>query len=925
METQPLIEDSFDVITLNIDDNFLIDPDEDGDLFATDNQQFDLATYIAGESSSSLLLSPPPPPSLAHQRTLIATDTSKAKKCLIPKKHFSGKHGNGYNSTLCQPNAAQNTVKTTANNRRKRKNLTREFIESSSGSDSDVDNADSINKTNSVHSNSKEDNGNKKKRKDDDPLWDPTGNSKAKTSKIPPNSTKLFNNKPTHTEVSQQKNPPTNTVTQPGNGLRNMLKKQLMSDRPVKIANKAKVNPVTAENSKAIKTNGVRGQPKIGLGRGKDIAITAKYYNCTESSDTSDRDINVNIDNKFNSSSSSESDSDSDADIRKSKQSTKLAAPRSVSSSENVNIVKEKSREQNKNKMQNESKVKINATNVSSLVNKINVDDNDLFAKAIVATPKTILKTKPIPLKNGKRKNLENQKRLIQSTMLLQNPAKFKIDLPGKGMPTKPGQPFKELKSNSNQMTSNRLVKVKSVGDIILKQEKIEEQQQAMESKSCEAMETTDNLQCEDMDIDYTIGDHKNEPTTKRKLNIQEYLERKSMKKTLSNYSLESRDGALSNIKIEKMDTNETKAENGSNEENVQSSGSAEKSMYEEIIIVSMGCNTNISIPAKVCSKTDRTDGKSLLLSNIQSTIEKVSAKTEMMKISSCSLISSIQDVICKKATSEMTVKQGDETKSKADKENTNEAEHGENKVIMHLRKDRVRPQTVTISVQTEPYFQFPPLERLPLASKKQPQLNDKSKSVPRDNGSLNDVHFKRNERSKSRNVRNYRSNHNLSESSYYSDEEDMSPQRRSRYSDFFGQVRHNGHHHDYHRRTLNHYGSSKYGRDSSRNRTISRSLSQSSESSTTSTESSSSSSSSNSEASISTASSRSLNSYGGSSSKSYYVDDYKHSHSRPRSNQSHRYRNNRSPHLSDSPGNNLLYFSLIEMKKIIFTSYIFI
>lgn len=942
---QPFIDDTFDVVTLNIDDNFLLDPEDEGTLFSSNElHQFDLATYIAGDSTS-LLLSPPP----ALKRQIPVKAQTSSQKRLVSSTDF-GTHGNGHDSTLCQPNAAQNTTKTTANNRRKRKNLTREFIDSSSDSEDDKQlKAVNVDNIEDDHNNKKP-----KKRKEDDPLWNPVENSKRKSCKKEVKTPNAAINKTVQAEIKQsndeQKKLSINGALKPGNGLRIMLKKQLMSDRPIKKTNSIKVN-ANAENLKATpKANGVRVQPKIGLGRGKDIAITAKYYNCTESSDNSDRDKNDNIDKNVVES-STESDSGSDDDCRKSirsTQSSKSNVSKPVSSNETVNIVKEKSREQIGNKnVTIDGKAKINPSTTVS--NSLDATD---FAKAIVASTKNVSKTKTSVA--AKRSNLEKQKRLMQSTMLLQNPSKFKLDLNENAAPSPKtgghGQPFKELKSISNQLPTMKSIKTKSVNDI--KTEKSSEQQPKVESckviADLPSRETEDNLLSDDMEIDYTIGDHKIEPA-KRKLNIQEYLKRKSLKLTPSN-SHDSGNDLLENIKIEKTDIDKNggdckgkQQKEGTITDENNCSVLSEKSMYEEIIIVSMGCNTDVTIPeASFCQKADlhniTSTNATMLLSDIQSTLEKASSTAEISKISSCSLISSIQDVILKKTTTKASdskvAKSAGDPKSSDDKEE--EEEHGENKVIMHLRKDRKRPTTVTISIQTEPYFQFPPLKRLTPLAKRQPLSSEKLKrigSIPRDDQPLHEAtfrrsHVKQHERSNSRNHRNYRTHQNLSESSYYSDEDRQSPtSRRSRHSDFFesDSLRRRR---DFHRRKPNRYSKSKFEKESNRNRTISRSLSQSSESSTTSADSSStsqsseSSSSSDSDSSISSASSKSLNSYGGSSSKSYYGDEYKYS--LPKSNQSYRstsrLQRQRSSHRSNSPGKTASSFRS-QLKKKILTS----
>ncbi|XP_013116660.1 uncharacterized protein LOC106094035 [Stomoxys calcitrans] len=129
---------------------------------------------------------------------------------------------------------------------------------------------------------------------------------------------------------------------------------------------------------------------------------------------------------------------------------------------------------------------------------------------------------------------------------------------------------------------------------------------------------------------------------------------------------------------------------------------------YEEIIIISASCNTEISIPptSNPCSQTVNNATRSLLKSSallctISNTFQKVKAN-ENRTISTNSLIASIQDVVVKKT---LPVENKDDSNVLLTPEH-----HGEDKIIMHLRKDRIRKQTCTISVQTDLQPEFPPL-----------------------------------------------------------------------------------------------------------------------------------------------------------------------------------------------------------------------
>ncbi|XP_055840949.1 uncharacterized protein LOC129908483 [Episyrphus balteatus] len=125
-------------------------------------------------------------------------------------------------------------------------------------------------------------------------------------------------------------------------------------------------------------------------------------------------------------------------------------------------------------------------------------------------------------------------------------------------------------------------------------------------------------------------------------------------------------------------------------------------SEYEEIIIVSAGCNTDITIPPNGYN-TSKSSSRSLLKSNvlfakISNSFQKVRSD-DSVKISSNSLIVSIQDVVVKK-TSPLPI-EGQQT-------TTTTSEHGEDKIIMHLRKDRIRKRNFSQSTQTELLPEFP-------------------------------------------------------------------------------------------------------------------------------------------------------------------------------------------------------------------------
>lgn len=916
---QPPSNADFDIITLNIDDDFPIDSQDDEILFKNDHQ-FDLASYIGGESTS-LLLSPVNDASNFRHRI----------KSLNSLTHFD--HNNTDLSRAPVNLAHDKVTKTPASNRRKRKNLSREFIETS---DSDDDNKNSAN--NSINQLVDDSKRNKAGKKDDDPVWFPP--SEKRNTKATKQIANHVKESVERNELKDIKNastkPPT---TGQGKGLRNMLKQQLLSDRPINQSKLLKtisssIGSIDKANSTKIAHTPVK---KLGVGRGKDIAITAKYYNCTESSDNnSERDKPYNH-NRYHQIYTESEDSASDSDVDVS--SEPVALPQVISkANEEISVVDnqrqndnqeiKETREIKERKELKEYALEIKVekkTNTTKPIQKtvssktlsssnsnkpIIIDSSSLdsteFAKALVTTPKVIPKVKSSTSKVTKKNHLEQQKRLIQSNLLLQNPSKFKMLTTDKSKVPSNGQ----LSCVEPKATAEHKVEpLKLVKELPKKIEKElpSEIPIKVEPKQLDIVVPETKELKEDVKPDVIfIEENKVEANAKRKLNVQEYLKRKNLKTGQNGNALIASDGLIKNIKSERIETEgQINSNQGNNENNSGESGMnslAGNSMYEEIIIVSMGCNTDISIPeASFIQPSESKDTKStVLLSDIQTSVEKATSK-----ISCCSLISSIQDVILKNShsmelNSKKEAKANENTATADGKDKAEEKEeHGENKVIMHLRKDRVRPMRISMSIQTDPYFQFPPLERWTPLSKKQMTFSEKrTNSIPRDSRS-NEVHIPHSD-NKNRHHRSYR-NH-LSESSYYSDEDEKGIQRPSRHSDFMEQkkIRHKRI-----RRESSRYSSSKYDRYLSRRRTISRSLSSSSDNSTTSTDSSSSSQSSSSSSTyVSSASARSLNSYGGSSSKSYYGDDHQYYRIRTTSNNSHRsnYRQSASKR-TNSPG----------------------
>jgi hypothetical protein len=129
--------------------------------------------------------------------------------------------------------------------------------------------------------------------------------------------------------------------------------------------------------------------------------------------------------------------------------------------------------------------------------------------------------------------------------------------------------------------------------------------------------------------------------------------------------------------------------------------------MFEEITIVSIGCNTEITIPPY--DEADENKPAAHFLTNIVNNLDK--SNVESLLNSSTSLFSSIQAVVQGKIMSteiESEQSQGDSKESN---------EHGEDKIIMHLRKDRLRPFKCSVGLQTDNISLFPPLLLTPVLS----------------------------------------------------------------------------------------------------------------------------------------------------------------------------------------------------------------
>lgn len=111
---------------------------------------------------------------------------------------------------------------------------------------------------------------------------------------------------------------------------------------------------------------------------------------------------------------------------------------------------------------------------------------------------------------------------------------------------------------------------------------------------------------------------------------------------------------------------------------------------YEEIVLVSMECQTEISISPYELDEDCEKKSTGFLTNIVNSSIIS----------SSSTLLSSINAVLSEKRNNSLN-----EVKAKSDSN-----DHGENKVIMHLRKDRIRPYRNCALIQTDISPLFPPL-----------------------------------------------------------------------------------------------------------------------------------------------------------------------------------------------------------------------
>lgn len=131
---------------------------------------------------------------------------------------------------------------------------------------------------------------------------------------------------------------------------------------------------------------------------------------------------------------------------------------------------------------------------------------------------------------------------------------------------------------------------------------------------------------------------------------------------------------------------------------------------YEEIIIVSTSCNTDITIPphqASIALRDNKTtpSSRSLLKSSVL--LYNISNGSDAGKDMTNSLIASIQSEVVRQTNCvamSTTTATGTSTTTVGEKN----IPHGEDMVIMHLAKNRIRKRMVSMGTQTDLQPEFP-------------------------------------------------------------------------------------------------------------------------------------------------------------------------------------------------------------------------
>lgn len=833
----------------DVDDaNFFIDHHEEHILFTSDKNDannFDLASYIAGDASSILLS--PPPAEMNNKALLAIKMKSPLKNSPVKRKLLSNEQ---QCDNLTESTETQAKLRSMQENPRgrKRKLFKSVAIVESDSSDSESNDEIEIDVEGDCDNSADVHQWKKQRSKNEfDETWSPKpANGKDKNAKA-------FN-EPRKNVIPVDAKTTKKIDNKQSIGLRQMLHKQMLSNRPVRsttIIKKFNGSRSMPTEEAAKQTIAINRKPTTGLGRGKDINITAKYYKSSsddiDDSDASDQSEDTHGKNVVN----------EDRGISKCENvvSNEIKYGKSV---KNIGKIESKEREaviKAQSLSQSVSVKVVESKNSSKILDKCdrrNLNGNRVPTSSSV---KCIQKKASMPVVKD-NKQPENKEINKSVPPLISSSESMSIECKGQ------------------KLTDNIEIPIKS-----------EKQQPSV--WDCEPDVKPKVIQSE-MDVDNEVP-----KPIKRKLNIQEYLKRRNLNQLKNENAIKASSAAELKPEPEKKEhatvpTADIKTEKNDQDDKLSITLN-EQSMYEEIIIVSMGCNTDISIPeiAKTSSSgrsspqtvaNKSSDKCAVLLSDIQDTLVKATIAKDLSKISSNSLLSSIQNVILTKSSAgnENVADKTENIANKgSDKTNkTEKPEHGENKIIMHLRKDRVRQPIKDMSMQTEPYFQFPLLEKL-VPITKTGQIN-KEMIGNRNNNTTNIAIESMKGLTKHSQSAVGKNGDFLSESSYCSDD-DYKTQRRSRYSDYYSSSSRLSNCSS--KKSLNTRGSSsrndsgnrRHYSKFSRNRTKSRSLSRSSDSSRSSSGSSRSSSSSSSATSRSSSSSSrssctSFNSYGDSS-----------------------------------------------------------
>lgn len=225
----------------------------------------------------------------------------------------------------------------------------------------------------------------------------------------------------------------------------------------------------------------------------------------------------------------------------------------------------------------------------------------------------------------------------------------------------------------------------------------------AVDEASCDSIVT--GIAPNDDDISMSSIDSKAPVKVRKKLNLQEYKIRRANELDKPLFDLPMKVAAFELCDVPTlpnmifptdpnfvMHKNEIKSESPDNRIRKLAFNPI---LYEEIILVSMACNTEVSIPPFEKPSSN-------FLTNIVNNLKE--QKVGSLLNSSTSLFSSIQAVVQGKCQSTGTDNEPDCVVS------TDSKEQGEDKTIMHLRKDRLRPFKCSSAVQTDNDSLFPPL-----------------------------------------------------------------------------------------------------------------------------------------------------------------------------------------------------------------------